>query len=155
MVLPLLGGTGGEPLLHIEPLVIDRGGVEPLQELHRLLLIFRIAHHHHALEGMNAELSSRPLGQWCMHDVGLQLRALVGLVLVGLAQRFNVDGSAVQRGADRARQEGTVVVRVVPSKAALVVGLLPECGHELYRLDRLFRVEVDCLAVSLDFAATP
>jgi hypothetical protein len=69
--------------------------------------------------------------------------------------RDGPEAHAVQRGADRARQEGTVVVRVVPSKAALVVGLLPECGHELYRLDRLFRVEVDRLAVSLDFAAAP
>ena len=40
---------------------------------------------------MHAELAGRPLGQRCMLDVGLQLRALVGLVLVGLAQRLDVD----------------------------------------------------------------
>src|SRR5262249_16295764 len=34
VVLPLLGGTGGIPLLHVEPLVIDFGRVEPLQKLH-------------------------------------------------------------------------------------------------------------------------
>src|SRR5262245_40485658 len=57
MVFPLLSGTGGKSLLHVEPFVINFGRVEPLQELHRLLLILRIAHHHHALEGVNTELA--------------------------------------------------------------------------------------------------
>jgi hypothetical protein len=104
---------------------------------------------------VHGELAGRPLGQRRVQDVGLQLRALLGLVLVGLAQRLDVDRGAVERGADGLRQEGAVVVGVVPGEAALVMRVLPERGHELDRLDRLLAVEHDGLAVGLDLLAAP
>src|SRR4029453_1519135 len=36
VVLPLLGGTGGEALLHVEPLVVDLSRGNPLKHAHRL-----------------------------------------------------------------------------------------------------------------------
>jgi len=35
------------------------------------------------------------------------------------------------------------------------VGFLPEGGHELDGLDRLFRVELDSFAIGLNFAPAP
>ena len=97
-----------------------------LQELLRRLLVLRVARQHVRLEGVHAELARRALGQRRVQDVGLELRALLGLVLVGLAQRLDVDRGAVQRRRDGLRQEGAVVVGVVPGEAALVVRVLPE-----------------------------
>jgi hypothetical protein len=50
---------------------------------------------------------------------------------------FDVDRSTIVRGADAARQEGAVVIGVVPGKLALVAGVMPEADRELDRLDRL------------------
>ena len=76
-------------------------------------------------------------------------------VLVGVAQRLDVDRSAVERGADRLRQERAVVVGVVPGEAALVMGFFPEGRHELDRVDDLLLVDVDGLAVLLNLGAAP
>jgi hypothetical protein len=88
-----------------------------------------------------------------VQDVGLELLALLGLVLVGLAQRLDVDRGAVQRRADGPREEGAVVVRVVPGEPALVVSVLPEGDHVLDRFDRLLGVEHH-FALLVDFLAT-
>src|SRR6185369_6228687 len=85
---------------------------------------------------------------------GLELRALLGDVLVGVTKRLDVDRGAVERRADRLRQERAVVVGVVPGKAALVMGFLPEGGHELDRLECLLAVDDD-LAFFVDLLAAP
>ena len=104
---------------------------------------------------MHAELSRRPCRQWGVQDVLVHRRALVGLVLVGLAQRLDVDRGAVQGGRDGLGQEGAVVVGVVPGKRALVAAILPEALQELHRLERLLGVDRHGLAVGLDFLAAP
>src|SRR5258706_4047627 len=87
-------------------------------------------------------------------DVVLERRALLGLVLLGLAQRLDVDRRGIAGRRDGARQEGAVVVAVVPGEAALVVRVLPEAGHELDRVDGRLAVERD-LAVTPDLRAAP
>src|SRR5437879_3563100 len=72
-----------------------------------------------------------------MPDVALHLRALLGLVLVGLAQRLDVDRRAVQGRRDRAGEKRAVVVGVVPRQAAFVERVLPEALHELDRVQGL------------------
>src|SRR5438067_13387857 len=103
---------------------------------------------------MEAELALRAARQRRVADVVLHRRALLGLVLVGLAQRLDVNRRAVQRGGDRARKERAVVVRVVPGEAALVERVLPERLHELHGLERLLGVERN-LALLVDFLPAP
>src|SRR5712664_4624623 len=67
----------------------------------------------------------------------------------------SVDRSAVECGANRLRQERAVVVGVVPGQAALVMGFFPEGRHELDRVDDLFLIDVDSLAVLLNLGAAP
>src|SRR5437879_13454208 len=76
-----------------------------------------------------------------MPDVALHLRALLGLVLVGLAQRLDVDRRAVQGRRDRAGEKRAVVVGVVPRQAAFVERVLPEALHELDRVQGLLGLE--------------
>src|SRR2546427_4170510 len=78
-----------------------------------------------------------------MPDVALHLRALLGLVLVGLAQRLDVDRRAVQGRRDRAGEKRAVVVGVVPRQAAFVERVLPEALHELDRVQGLPGLEKD------------
>ena len=104
---------------------------------------------------MEAELACRPLGQGRVQDVLVHRLALLGLVLVGLAQRLDVDRGAVQRGRDGLRQEGAVVVGVVPGEAALVHGVLPQARHELDRFDVSLVLITDRLAVGIDLLAAP
>ena len=73
----------------------------------------------------------------------------------GLRSDLDVDRGAVQRRRDGLRQERTVVVGVVPGKAALVHAVLPQAGHELDQFDRLLGVDDHGLAVGLDFLAAP
>src|SRR5262245_48462993 len=76
-------------------------------------------------------------------------------MLIGVAQRLDIDRCAVEGGRDRLREEAAIVVGVVPGKAALVMGFLPACGHELDRLERRLAVDDDRLAVGLDLLAAP
>ena len=104
---------------------------------------------------MVAVLAGNTLGQRRMQDVLPERRALLGLIGVGLALGLDVDRGAVQRGADRAREERAVIVGVVPGEPAFVVSVFPEPGHEFYRVDRGFAVQHDGLAVRFHFLAAP
>jgi len=77
------------------------------------------------------------------------------LAVPSVKQRLDIDRRAVVGGAAGAGEEGTVVAGIVPGKAALVMGLLPEVDHELDRLDGRLAVEHHGLAVRLDLLAAP
>ncbi len=128
--------------------------MHPPQEVLRRLVVLRVGRQHMRVVGVHGELAGRALGQSRVQDVGLQLRILLGDVLVGIAQRLDVDRGAVERRGNGLREERAVVVGVVPGKAALVMRVLPETGHELDRLDGLLAVD-DHLAVRFDFLAAP
>ena len=152
VLLPDRRRRRGETLLRDEPLLVVRRRVHPGQELLRGLLVLGVRGNDVRMERMHGELARRASRQRRVQDVGLELRALIGLVLVGLAQRLDIDRGAVQRRADRAREEGAVVVGVVPGEAAFVVRFLPERGHEAHRLHRLLGVERE-LALLVDLLA--
>src|SRR6202022_4433057 len=99
--------------------------------------------------------SALTLGQRRMQDVALQLRAGLRQVGLRLAQRLDIDRRAIERRAARPGQEGAVVVGIVPGKAAFVMCLVPEGGHEFHGFDRRRAVERDRLAVGLDLLAAP
>src|SRR5215472_439769 len=90
-----------------------------------------------------------------MKDIVLHWGSLLGLVAVWFSLGLQVDRRAVVGGANRACQEGAVVVRVVPGKPALVHRLLPQRHSELDRFERLLAVEHDRFAVGLDLLAAP
>src|SRR5207247_1275716 len=72
-----------------------------------------------------------------------------------LALGLDVGRGAVERRADGARQERAVVVGIVPGKPAFVMGLLPECRHELDAVDGRLAVQHHGLAVLLHLLAAP
>src|SRR5260370_39820190 len=82
-------------------------------------------------------------------------RPLLGLVSVGLALGLEIDRRAVVGAADRAREEGAVVARIVPGEPALVMGILPKADRELDRLDRFLAVQRHRLPVGLHLLAPP
>src|SRR4029077_3948917 len=86
-------------------------------------------------------LAGRPFGDTRMLNVLPYRRALLGLVGIGLLLGLDVDRGAVVGGADGLRQEGPVVVSVVPGQSAFVHGLLPQRDCELDRLDRFLAVQ--------------
>ncbi len=152
VLLPLGRRSGAEAFLRHEPALVVRRRVDPAEQLLGRRLILRVAHQHVGLERMQRELAGRTARHRRVQDVGMHPRALLGLVVVRLAQRLDVDRGAVQGRADGAGQEGAVVAGVVPGDPGLVMGFLPERGHELDRLDRRLAVEHD-LAAGVDLAA--
>src|SRR5262249_6595320 len=84
-----------------------------------------------------------PFGKRGMQDVGSELRAFFGYVLVRIAQRLDVNRGTIECRRDGLGQECAVVGRIVPGKAALIAGVLPKCGHVLDGLDRLLAVDRD------------
>ena len=91
----------GDHIAVDEPLLEVLLGVDPLQELLRGVLVLRVLHQHVRLQQMKPELTRRSLGQRRMQDIGVHRRALLSLVLVGLAQRLNVDRCAIQCRGNR------------------------------------------------------
>src|SRR5579883_731347 len=155
IVLPHLGGAGGIALLRGEPFLEHRLRVDPAQELHRRLFIGRIAHHHVGEGAGQVELAARTLGQRRVKDVVLHRRALFGEVGLRLLLGLDIDRGAVVGQADRSRQEGAVVRRIVPGEAAGVAGVVPERHRAPDRFERLLGVQHDGLAVGLDLLAAP
>src|SRR5205085_3950751 len=102
---------------------------------------------------MQRRRAAGPLRVRRVQDVILQRRALLGLVLLRLAQRLDIDRGRVAGRADGAAEKGAIVVAVIPRKSAVVVGVLPEPGHELDRLQGLLAVKRDGLAVRLELLA--
>ncbi len=96
-----------------------------------------------------------PFGQRGVEDVVLERLAILGLIGVRLFLGFDIDRGAVVGGADRAGEERPVVARIVPGKAAIVAGVLPEADRELDRLDRSWAVQHNRLAVGFDLLAAP
>src|SRR4029450_3080044 len=96
----------------------------------------------------------RGIAKWSMsRHIGSPLSARVLLLP---AVGGDVDGRAVERGADLAGQERAVVVGVVPGEAAFVAGVLPERRHPLDRLDGLLAVQArPALLVRLGPAEVP
>jgi hypothetical protein len=85
---------------------------QTIRRVARGFLVLRIAHDHVGERNRQVELPARP--PWgCSRAV---------FPRVGLTLGLDRDRSTVVRGADAARQEGAVVLGVVPSKPALVAG---------------------------------
>ena len=103
VLLPLRRRRRGEALLRDEPLLVDWPSSAPTSGSPSPPSGSSSTSAARASEvGVHRELARRALRQRRVQDVGLQLRALLGLVLVGLAQRLDVDRGAVERRADGA-----------------------------------------------------
>src|SRR3989442_14058502 len=144
-----------ESFLGVEPRLDLLLAVEPLEEVLRELLILRVAHHRVAERRMEVEDTRWPGRVRRVQDVGVHQGTLVGLVLLLVPQRLDVDRRAVGGRRARTGPERSVVVRVVPREAALVAGVLPEPDRELHRLDRLLGVDGDSPPVLLDLLTAP
>src|SRR5579864_8970308 len=88
-----------------------------------------------------------------MENILPQRRALLGLIIVGLALGFDVDRGTVERRRNRAGEEGAVIAGIVPGESALVAAILPEGNRELDRFDGRLAVEDNLLATLIDLHA--
>src|SRR5207249_7439115 len=141
-------------LVDLEPLAVVRVLTQPPQEVLGELLVLRILHDRVLLTAIEGELAGRPLGhQRGVLDVLEERLALVVLDLVLLALGDDVDRGPVEGGADLARVEGPVVVRVVPGEPSLVARLLPKGLQEFDGLDRALGVDRDLLAARVHLGA--
>src|SRR5206468_2906294 len=86
-------------------------------------------------------------------DILPERLALLVLDRVLLSLGDDVDRGAVEGGADLARVEGAVVVRVVPGEPALVARVLPERCEKFHRLHRALGIEDDTLAGGIRLGA--
>src|SRR5437762_3904827 len=154
MLFPGLRGAHRIALVHLEPLPVVLLLVHPGQEALGELWVLAVLHHR-VLEGhVERGLAGRPRRQRRrVLDVLPERLALLVLDLVLLTLGDDVDRRAVEGGADLARVEGAVVVRVVPGQPALVAGVLPERCEKFHRLHRALGIEDDTLAGGIRLGA--
>src|SRR5579862_6236491 len=152
VVFPRGGGADRITSLGIEPLLIDRLGMDPGQELLGGVLLLAVAHQHIGVRELIGEFSRRPLRQGAVQNVLVQRLPFFVLIFVGSALGDQIDGSTILRRRDRPGKERAVIARVIPGQAAFVATILPESDPEFNGLDCFLAIESDFAAL-VDFPA--
>src|SRR6516164_4150539 len=155
ILFPIFRRAVGVALLRGEPLLEYRLRVDPAQKVLGRLLILRIPHHQMGEWSRQRKLAAGPLWEPGVEDILPQRLTLLGQVGVRLLLCLEINRSAVIGGANRPGEEGTIIARIVPSKAALVTTILPKADRELNRFNRLLTVQRNGLAIGLDLLAVP
>src|SRR5882724_1130594 len=153
--LPIPGSAVGVPLLRGEPFRKNRLRVYPAQEILGRFLVLGVTHQDIGEGTWKVKLAAGTVRDARVQDVLPHRRALLGLIRFGFALGFNVDRGAVVGGADGTRQEGAVVIGVVPGESTLVAGVFPKTNRELDRFDGFPAVQNDRLPVGLDLLPAP